>query len=596
MALPEPPFGSHPGVSDITMALNYQCNSRCTFCFLEPELDMKLPTTDRDYLERVFAHNQASGSFERIIFSGAEATLRPDLAEIVAGARERGGFQHVRIQDQRAPAARQGAAPVPRRRGARRVLRLDPRADRRARCRPDPRPRSFDEMRAGIANILEAGARLISNTCVTSRNVDVLPDLARFLLGEGVPESQLWSFVEFGDIGQTDSHVPFSRSIPKVREAARILKDGGNRVSLSWWPACMLGEEVALLENHRAFTVIDSTFARRMHAAADFRCAFADSCAALRRPLHRRPRALPGDVRRRAGPAEAHGRQAVSLADRYTTRGWMEAEQRDLWPRVWWLAGLALDLPSPGSRFVASCGRESVLVVRGDDGRVRAFHNVCPHRGHPLCEGRGSGRAITCPYHHWTFALDGGLTKRDDPDGFPHGDVRLAEVQCTVFAGLVWVCLDSDAGSLSAWLGPVADRLAAYQLEDLALESDTTMPLACNWKASVDVHNEGYHVHTIHPQVLGLIDDTGVQVDPFGPHARMIVPMGRPSARKGEPAIDRALEGRLRQARHRSGLGDRRHRPRRDHRGRARPRARARPRRRDSGSTTTCSTSSRTCS
>jgi len=109
------------------------------------------------------------------------------------------------------------------------------------------------------------------------------------------------------------------------------------------------------------------------------------------------------------------------------------------------------------------------------------------------------------------------------------GDFDAAQVE--VFAGLIWVNSDPDATSLRSWLGPLAAQIAAYRIEEMALESDVTMPLACNWKCSVDVHNEGYHLHTLHPEILGFVDDTAVEITIYGPHGRMIVPMGRPSAR-----------------------------------------------------------------
>lgn len=305
MSLPEPPFGTHAGVSDLTMALNYGCNSRCSFCFIEPELSMGLADTDRDYLLRVFDENARTAAFERIIFSGAEATLRPDLADIVRTARERGGYQHVRIQTNgrrlRDAAYLQTLidagldeyfvsihAPT---------AALDAALTRR--------PKSFQQMREGVANILAAGGRLISNTCVSAENHAVLPELADFLLAEGIRESQLWNFVEFGDIGQTGSHVPFEQSIPKLLEATRRLKAGGSSVTLSWWPACLVGEHTDVLDNHRAYTLIHSVFAQRMHANADFRCVFASECSAFGKPcigVHQRYQEVVGDERDRLRP------------------------------------------------------------------------------------------------------------------------------------------------------------------------------------------------------------------------------------------------------------------------------------------------------
>ena len=298
MSLPEPPFGTHAGVSDITLALNYGCNSRCSFCFIEPELAMGLADTDRDYLLRVFDENARTGAFEHIIFSGAEATLRPDLAEIVAIARERGGYRHVRIQTngRRLRDAAYVQTLIDAGLDEYFVSIHAPTAELDAAL--TRRPHSFAQMRQGVSNLLAAGARVISNTCVSAENHAVLPELADFLLAEGIRESQLWNFVEFGDIGQRASHVPFARSIPPLLEATRRLKAAGSAVTLSWWPACLLGEHRDVLDNHRAFTLIHGVFARRMHQHADFRCGYADRCAAFGDPcigVHERYRQVVGD-------------------------------------------------------------------------------------------------------------------------------------------------------------------------------------------------------------------------------------------------------------------------------------------------------------
>lgn len=238
----------------------------------------------------------------------------------------------------------------------------------------------------------------------------------------------------------------------------------------------------------------------------------------------------------------------MNLADRYTSHTWMAEERQRLWRRVWLLAGVSLDVASAGQRAVFDLGVDSVVVVRGEDGVLRAFHNVCPHRGHPLCDGLGKGASLVCPYHRWTFGLDGRLTRRADEEQFDGEPVALSPVRCEEWGGFVWVCLDPDGGSLDDWLGPVADGLASYGHGRFGVESDVTMPLDCNWKVSLDVHNESYHVHTLHPQTLGLLDDTAVEVTRLDPHARMVVPFGRPSGRRAAGGIDPALAGRMRQA------------------------------------------------
>lgn len=305
MTLRVPELPRDPNVRDLTLALNYLCNSRCRFCFIEKEIREGHPDTPREVIEEVFRKNLESGSFERIIFSGAEATLRKDLIEIVEGARTRGGFRHVRIQTN---GRRLRDAAYTQRLVA---AGLDeffvsvhaPRSELDAYV--TGAPHGFAEMRAGLRNILAAGARLISNTAVTQDNHRELPALARFLCAEGVPEAELWAFVEFGEVGQSHQHVRMTHAMPFVHEAAAHLRAAGVQVRLSWFPECMLGAHADLLHNHRAFTLILDEFSERMHANSGFACPHAASCSRFARTcigLHERYRATFGDEREHLVP------------------------------------------------------------------------------------------------------------------------------------------------------------------------------------------------------------------------------------------------------------------------------------------------------
>ncbi len=293
-------LAADPQVSDLTLSLNYHCNSACRFCFIEPELGQRLTDTSLDYVEEVYAQNRRVRAFKRIIFSGAEATLRKDLPALVSAALERGGFEVARIQTN----GRRLADP--------RLTRTlydaglteyfvsihAPTAELDAHMTRDPK--SFDEMRRGLANIRAVGATLISNSCVTRDNYAVLPELARFLLGEGVRESQFWAFLEFGDIAQLDQHVRHTESTPPLVEAASILRAGGATVGLSWFPICMLGPHVDAVDNHRSFTLIHANFKNRMHENMRFECPHSDTCVEFGKAcvgLHERYVAVFGDER-----------------------------------------------------------------------------------------------------------------------------------------------------------------------------------------------------------------------------------------------------------------------------------------------------------
>jgi phenylpropionate dioxygenase-like ring-hydroxylating dioxygenase large terminal subunit len=239
--------------------------------------------------------------------------------------------------------------------------------------------------------------------------------------------------------------------------------------------------------------------------------------------------------------------------ERYTSPDYLRAELQHLWPRVWLMAGLSSDLPAEGSYFTFEIGADSVLVVRQQQG-VRAFHNVCLHRGRRLREpGMGRARSFACPYHGWEWDTDGRLAHVPDaetfPDGVPPGSSRLKGVACEEWAGFVWVFLSADPPPLREYLGPVAPLIEAYRLPDYALVEDLTLDLPCNWKVSVDAFNEAYHLKSVHPEILGLVDDVNVRSDLLGLHGRLIVPFFVPSPRKeNRDEIDAGLRWMLEEA------------------------------------------------
>ena len=147
--------------------------------------------------------------------------------------------------------------------------------------------------------------------------------------------------------------------------------------------------------------------------------------------------------------------------ERYTSREFFQKEFDTVWAKSWLLLGRESEIPTPNSYQVENVGPESVLMVRQDDHSVRAFFNVCQHRGSRLTFSRdGETNSFTCPYHGWEYATDGQLIKAQDPEDFPRNPceyVTLVELKCEVFAGFVWVNMDVDCISLRDFLGPVWD-------------------------------------------------------------------------------------------------------------------------------------------
>ena len=148
---------------------------------------------------------------------------------------------------------------------------------------------------------------------------------------------------------------------------------------------------------------------------------------------------------------------------RYTSEKFFEQEWDGMWTKVWLLLGREAELPEPGDWQMEEVGSEEILMVRQKDGGVKAFYNVCQHRGNPLVsEAKGTVlRRFVCKYHSWAFLPDGTLNfapdKEDFPEGNPCNKVTLEEVRCETFAGFIWVNMDPDCASLKAFLGPIWD-------------------------------------------------------------------------------------------------------------------------------------------
>jgi phenylpropionate dioxygenase-like ring-hydroxylating dioxygenase large terminal subunit len=209
---------------------------------------------------------------------------------------------------------------------------------------------------------------------------------------------------------------------------------------------------------------------------------------------------------------------------RYTSPAFADLELERLWARVWQVACREEELADAGDYVEYSIGDDSMLVVRGGDGAIRAFHNTCLHRGTRLAEGAGTfaDDCIRCPFHAWRYALDGRLVEVVDREEFvdlPDG-LTLRPVRTETFGGFVFVTMDPDAEPLLDFLDPLPTLLAPFHLERLRLRSYLTTIIDANWKAVVDAFNEGYHVQGLHSQILPWTDDVGIAYEQIGRHSR----------------------------------------------------------------------------
>ncbi|NNL85434.1 MAG: aromatic ring-hydroxylating dioxygenase subunit alpha [Myxococcales bacterium] len=234
---------------------------------------------------------------------------------------------------------------------------------------------------------------------------------------------------------------------------------------------------------------------------------------------------------------------------RYTDPDYLQNEFDLLWTRTWQLACRESQVSNPGDYLVYDIGKRSYLIVRGTDGQVRAFYNSCRHRGTRLCNGRGNtGKSMKCPYHMWSYGLDGSLQAVTDRETFcpiEDADYGLSEVAVGTCAGFIFLHPDrTPAESLTEFLGDVPALLEPYRFEEAVTTLDVTMPCSANWKVLVEAFVEMYHVQTVHPHLLATLDDVNTYFENLGRHSWMIVPTAVTSERLGGTVseIDR-LEG-----------------------------------------------------
>jgi phenylpropionate dioxygenase-like ring-hydroxylating dioxygenase large terminal subunit len=188
---------------------------------------------------------------------------------------------------------------------------------------------------------------------------------------------------------------------------------------------------------------------------------------------------------------------------------------------------LSIELPEPGSYLALTVMEKPILMVRSQDGVVRAFINACTHRGAQLCKpGSGRVQRLVCPYHAWRFDLQGHLSGMFGAETF--GEVgpdaqSLTELHCAERVGVVWVHLTpGDAMDIDAWLGDFAGPLAGLRLDNWHIYTQRDIP-GPGWKATWDGYLESYHHNTVHPNTVGKYTIGNLILhDGFGPHQRLV--------------------------------------------------------------------------
>lgn len=216
---------------------------------------------------------------------------------------------------------------------------------------------------------------------------------------------------------------------------------------------------------------------------------------------------------RETGTAEL-GTGDVDVA-RYTTRDFYERE-RGMWDRAWQVACREEHIPNPGDTIVYDIAKRSYLVTRLASGAIKAYPNACLHRGRRLRTASGTVKEFRCPFHGFTWSLEGALThvpcEADFPQVAPER-FRLPDVKTGTFAGWVFINPDPDAIALERYLDPIKRHFAPYLWEQSYLAVHVGKHLKGNWKVVQEAFMESFHALDTHPQIMSFVDDFGCQYD-----------------------------------------------------------------------------------
>jgi Rieske 2Fe-2S family protein len=196
-----------------------------------------------------------------------------------------------------------------------------------------------------------------------------------------------------------------------------------------------------------------------------------------------------------------------SLEQRFYTDPEIYAlELENIVTRNWIFAGHQSQLAAAGDYIVLNVANESAIVVRSNDGEIKAFANVCRHRGSIVClESSGNQRKFECPYHGWMYDTDGNLiAARNMPEDFDKTSYGLHKVPVEIVQGLIFVCFCDDPPSIEGIRRDLAEPMGMFGFENMKIAAQKTYPVSANWKLAVENYQECYHCATAHPEYAKL--------------------------------------------------------------------------------------------
>lgn len=223
----------------------------------------------------------------------------------------------------------------------------------------------------------------------------------------------------------------------------------------------------------------------------------------------------------------------------YTNPEVLRAEKSAIFRRTWQPVGYAETVAHRGGYFACDVLGEPLAIVRGNDGILRAFSNVCRHRASTILEGQGCAKSLRCPYHGWTYALDGKLIVAPEFEGVQNwklSDVCLPGVQVDTWGPYIFVKLDAEGPDLSEVMGEIPREVEALgcPIERLHFAYRREYMIRCNWKVYVDNYLEGYHLPAAHPSLFRELDYAQYRVDTFRYYSSQYAPIRPPRSGRDE--------------------------------------------------------------
>ena len=208
----------------------------------------------------------------------------------------------------------------------------------------------------------------------------------------------------------------------------------------------------------------------------------------------------------------------------YTSEEIYTREVEQIFNKDWYVVGDATRIPKPGDFFTVDYFGKSIIIVRGEDGSVRAFLNACRHRGTAIVSGEGNVERFACPYHSWVYSLDGTLLssmEMQNTQGFEQQSFGLIPVRMESWGVFLFITFDHNAVSLSERLGDLPNRFELYDFDDLVCVRRKEWEVACNWKLLLENGMEELHVGTVHQKTIQQYAPASIfeRVNPTGEYA-----------------------------------------------------------------------------